>query len=75
MSWPVTDFTPKQGFSDLRVTRIGAIEVSYLWPGTTDARAGVSSEGVYDHGGPEGMATLRNVVSFPPDTASKRHRG
>jgi len=43
-----TFFTPGQGFGGLGVTRTGAIEVSYLWPGTADASTGASSEGVYD---------------------------
>ena len=57
-------FTPGQGFGGLGVTRIGAIEVSYLWPGATDVHAGVSSEGVYDHGGADSIAAFRDVLRF-----------
>ncbi len=59
-----TFFTPGQGFSGVGATRIGAIEVSYLWPGTTDSRTGVSSEGVYDYGGPDSIAAFRDVLRF-----------
>ena len=57
-------FTSGQGFGGLGVTRIGAIEVSYLWPGATDMHAGVSSEGVYDHGGADSIAAFRDVIRF-----------
>ncbi len=59
-----TFFTPGQGFSGLGVAKIGAIEVSYLWPGATDSHTGVSSEGVYDHGGADSIAAFRDVIRF-----------
>ena len=59
-----TFFTLGQGFGGLGVARIGAIEVSYLWPGATDMHAGVSSEGVYDHGGADSIAAFRDVLRF-----------
>jgi hypothetical protein len=59
-----TFFMPGQGFGGLGVSRIGAIEVSYLWPGTTDSRAGVSSAGMYDYGGSDSIAAFRDVLRF-----------
>ena len=56
-------FTPGQGFGGVGTTRIGAIEVSYLWPGATDSHAGVSSEGVYDYGGPGSIAAFCSSVA------------
>jgi hypothetical protein len=43
---------------------IGAISVSYLWPGKTDPETNISSEGVYDYGGPNCIAALRDVIRF-----------
>jgi hypothetical protein len=46
------------------LTSIGLIQVSYLWPGKTDARSGVRSEGEYDYGGPASIQALRDVLRF-----------
>ncbi len=43
---------------------IGATTISYLWPGKTDPETGISSEGTYDFGGPNSIASLRNVIRF-----------
>jgi len=43
---------------------IGAITISYLWPGKTDPETGISSEGEYDYGGPKSLAALRDVIRF-----------
>ena len=60
-----TFFTPGSGFgSPLEVTEIGALQVSYLWPGERDARTGASSEGTFDYGGPDCLAALRDVIGF-----------
>ena len=45
-------------------TDIGAISVSHLWPGKTDPDSGVSSDGVYDFGGPDSLAALRDTIRF-----------
>lgn len=43
---------------------IGAISVSYLWPGKTDPDTNKSSEGIYDYGGPNCITALRDVIRF-----------
>lgn len=43
---------------------IGLIQVSYLWPGKTDARTGVRSEGEFDYGGGVSIQALRDVIRF-----------
>lgn len=45
-------------------TDVGAVAVSHLWPGKTDRETGVSSEGVYDFGGPDSLAALRDTIRF-----------
>ncbi|KPL12093.1 hypothetical protein AMJ85_02060 [candidate division BRC1 bacterium SM23_51] len=45
-------------------TRIGAITISYLWPEGVDRDSGARSEGVYDYGGPDSLAVLRDVIRF-----------
>jgi len=58
-------FVPFVGFHEgLDTTRIGAIYVSYLWPGRSDPRSGAQSDGEYDHGGAIGLAALRDVIRF-----------
>ena len=58
-------FTGAEGFnSKFDFTEIDAIDISYLWPGTSDAPTGVSSEGTDDHAGPNCMAALRDVIRF-----------
>ncbi|MDZ7725796.1 MAG: T9SS type A sorting domain-containing protein [candidate division KSB1 bacterium] len=53
--------------------RIGAVTVSYLWPGRRDAATGMQSDGEYDYGGPDCLAALRDVIRFAagqmPDTS------
>ncbi len=55
--------------------RIGAVTVSYLWPGRRDAQTGLASEGEYDYGGPDCLAGLRDVIRFAagaiPDTTGR----
>jgi hypothetical protein len=43
---------------------VGAISVSHLWPGKTDPESKISSEGVYDFGGPNSLAALRDAIQF-----------
>ncbi len=43
---------------------VGVISVSYLWPGKTDPDTNISSEGIYDYGGPKSIAALRDVIRF-----------
>jgi hypothetical protein len=58
-------FTTASGFSyELDPDALGAIYVTYLWPGKTDTRTGVRSEGVFDYGGPDCLRALRDVVRF-----------
>ena len=58
-------FTASSGFSyQLDPDALGAIYVTYLWPGRTDPRTGIASEGTFDYGGPNCLAALRDVVRF-----------
>jgi len=58
-------FTSSSGFKvELDPDALGAVYVTYLWPGKTDARTGYASEGTYDYGGPDCLAALRDVVRF-----------
>ena len=60
-----TWFVPKQGFHRVNDTaRIGAVTVSYMWPERVDPATGAVSEGVYDYGGPDSLAVLRDVIRF-----------
>jgi hypothetical protein len=43
---------------------IGAITVSNLWPGKTDPETKIRSEGEYDYGGPNSLASLRDTIRF-----------
>ena len=43
---------------------VGAIAVSHLWPGKTDPETGISSDGIYDYGGPTSLAALRDAIRF-----------
>jgi len=51
---------------------IGAVTISHLWPGKTDPETGASSDGIYDYGGPDSLAALRDTIRFAlgeiPDT-------
>ena len=59
----------RMGFDvPLLVQSIGAIQLSYLWPGTDDGRSGVASEGVFDFGGENCQAALRDVLKFAGGT-------
>lgn len=44
--------------------RIGAVTVSYLWPGRLDAKTGIKSDGEYDYGGPLSLSALKDVIRF-----------
>jgi hypothetical protein len=58
-------FTGSAGFGyELDPDALGAILVSYLWPGKPDPRSSVESEGTFDYGGPECLAALRDVIRF-----------
>ena len=58
-------FTGSSGFNyALDPDALGATYVTYLWPGKTDARTGVSSEGEFDYGGPICLRALRDVIRF-----------
>jgi hypothetical protein len=60
-------FTYHSGFgppNQLESTELGAIQVSYISPGEEDLETGYASEGVYDHGGPQSIAALRDVIRF-----------
>jgi hypothetical protein len=43
---------------------VGAISVSNLWPGKTDEVTKCKSDGVYDYGGPDSLASLRDTIKF-----------
>jgi hypothetical protein len=43
---------------------IGLIQVTFLWPGKSDTRFGVRSEGDYDYGGDASNQALRDVLRF-----------
>jgi hypothetical protein len=60
-----TFFTQRSGYTiDPKATSIGAIGVSYLWPGEKDAQSGDQSEGTFDYGGPTSIAALAQVVRY-----------
>ena len=64
-------FTSSSGFKfELDPTALGAVYVTYLWPGKTDMRTGIASEGTYDYGGPACLAALRDVVRFATGEAT-----
>lgn len=43
---------------------VGAITVTHLWPGKTDPETKIRSDGVYDYGGPNSLAALRDTIRF-----------
>ncbi|MDY6911338.1 MAG: hypothetical protein SVM79_03140 [Chloroflexota bacterium] len=43
---------------------VGAIAVTNLWPGKTDPQTKISSDGEYDYGGPNSLASLRDTIRF-----------
>jgi len=58
-------FTASSGFNDqLDPDALGAVYVTYLWPGKDDRGTGIASEGTFDYGGPDCLAALRDVVRF-----------
>ena len=60
-----TWFVEFNGFHRVnQTTEIGAITISYLWPGRFDPETGARSEGEYDYGGPDSLAVLRDVIRF-----------
>ena len=60
-----TWFVPFVEFHRVNDTkRIGAVTVSYLWPGRVDAETGMTSDGKYDYGGPVSLAALKDVIRF-----------
>jgi alpha/beta superfamily hydrolase len=54
----VMDFSNYEGF-----TKIGAIEISLLYPGQTE-KGGAASSGTNDYGGEKSIAALRDVIKF-----------
>jgi hypothetical protein len=64
-------FTGSSGFNyALDPDALGAIYVTYLWPGKSDPRVGVASEGTFDYGGPDCLAALRDVIRFATGTTT-----
>jgi hypothetical protein len=58
-------FSAAGGFiTEPDLTSIGLIQVSYLWPGQTDASTGVQSSGTFDYGGEQSNRVLRDVIRF-----------
>ena len=58
-------FTASSGFNyELDPDALGAIYVTYLWPGKRDPRTGVVSEGTFDYGGPDCLVALGDVIRF-----------
>jgi len=43
---------------------VGAITVAHLWPGKRDPQTKIASDGVYDYGGPDSLAALRDTIRF-----------
>jgi len=60
-----TWFVTFSGFHNVNETqKLGAISVSYLWPGRGDPETGAVSDGVFDHGGEESLVLMRDVINF-----------
>jgi hypothetical protein len=58
-------FTETNGFeTDPDLTSLGLVQVSYLWPGKTDAQTRVKSSGTFDYGGEQSIKILRDVIRF-----------
>lgn len=58
-------FTTNAGFSTgAEGETIGVISIGYLWPGEHDPISGAFSEGTDDHGGPDALVALRDVLRF-----------
>jgi hypothetical protein len=61
-------FGETNGFiTDPDLTSLGLIQVSYLWPGKTDAQTGVKSSGAFDYGGEKSVKILQDVIRFAGD--------
>jgi len=70
-------FTGSSGFDyQLDPDTLGCVYVTYLWPGRADLRTGVSSGGVFDYGGADCLAALRDVIRFAtgeiPDASGRQ---
>jgi hypothetical protein len=48
-------------------TSLGLIQVSYLWPGQTDAQTKAKSSGTFDYGGEQSVKILQDVIRFAGD--------
>jgi hypothetical protein len=60
-----TFFTPSDSFGSFTdLSEEGVVYLSYLYPGRTDEREGVSSEGENDYGGPNSAAATNLVLQF-----------
>ena len=58
-------FSAAGGFiTDPDLTSIGLIQISYLWPGQTDAMTGTQSSGAFDYGGDQSIRVLWDVIRF-----------
>lgn len=58
-------FTGSSGFDfEWEPDDVGVIYITYLWPGKRDQRTGQSSSGIFDYGGPNCLAALRDVIRF-----------
>jgi hypothetical protein len=58
-------FTAAPGFShQLDPNAMGAVYLTYLWPGQADRRTCARSEGVFDFGGIDCLRALRDVLRF-----------
>ena len=57
-----TDTTGFETYPDL--TKLGLIQVSYLWPGKTDPLTKTQSTGTFDYGGEHSVNILRDVIRF-----------
>ena len=69
-------FSEANGFmTDPDLTNLGLVQISYLWPGKTDARTGAKSAGTFDYGGDQSVKILRDVIRFAanriPDTSGR----
>ena len=58
-------FTSSSGFDyQFDPDAVGVMVITYLWPGKIDVRTGVSSQGLFDYGGEDCLAALRDVIRF-----------
>jgi len=58
-------FTSSSGFDfEWEPDAVGVIYITYLWPGKSDVRTGQSSQGIFDYGGSNCLAALRDVIRF-----------